>query len=71
VSNLHELAIEELAQKRRASVTSAHQLAAATDLFCYELFRRAIVEHDQQAWSALVERLSADCPRQQMRRSRL
>ena len=53
LNGLEEMGVAELAERCRQEMAKSRRKQPADDRYCFELFRRAIVQQDQQAWEAV------------------
>jgi RNA polymerase sigma factor (sigma-70 family) len=53
LSDLEEMDVAELAERCAQETTKSRRKRPADDRYCFELFRRAIVQQDQRAWEAV------------------
>jgi RNA polymerase sigma factor (sigma-70 family) len=53
LSDLEDINVAELAERCAQETAKSRRKRPADDRYCFELFRRAIVQQDQQAWEAV------------------
>ena len=53
LSSLEEIDVAELAERCAQEAAKSRRKRPADDRYCFELFRRAIVQQDQRAWEAV------------------
>jgi len=53
LGNLEEIDVAKLAERCAQEAAKSRRKRPADDRYCFELFRRAIVQQDQQAWEAV------------------